>query len=69
MDTYLYLREGAGRDGSVLHENDDIVSGNTNSEIQEDALSGNVHDRGNDLRRPARTGDFYANRERIACCC
>ena len=38
VDTYLYLREGAGRDGSVLHENDDIVSGNTNSEIQE-ALS------------------------------
>ena len=23
VDTYLYLREGAGRDGSVLHENDD----------------------------------------------
>ena len=29
VDTYLYMREGAGRDGSVLHENDDIVSGNT----------------------------------------
>ena len=23
MDTYLYLREGDGRDGTVLHENDD----------------------------------------------
>ena len=40
VDTYLYLREGAGRDGSVLHENDDIVSGNTNSEIQETLSAG-----------------------------
>ena len=23
VDTYLYLREGDGRDGTVLHENDD----------------------------------------------
>ena len=34
-DTYLFLREGAGRDGSVVAENDDIVSGNTNSQIQQ----------------------------------
>ena len=40
VDTFLYLREGAGRDGTVLHENDDIVSGNTNSEIQETLLAG-----------------------------
>ena len=40
VDTYLYMREGAGRDGSVLHENDDIVSGNTNSEIQETLSAG-----------------------------
>ena len=40
VDTYLYLREGAGRDGSVLHENDDIVSGNSNSEIQETLSAG-----------------------------
>ena len=40
VDTYLYLHEGAGRDGSVLHENDDIVSGNTNSEIQETLSAG-----------------------------
>ena len=40
VDTFLYLREGAGRDGTVLHENDDIVSGNTNSEIQETLSAG-----------------------------
>ena len=40
VDTYLYLREGAGRDGNVMHENDDIVSGNTNSEIQETLSAG-----------------------------
>ena len=40
VDTYLYLREGAGRDGTVLHENDDIVSGNTNSQIQETLSAG-----------------------------
>ena len=32
-DTYLFLLEGAGRDGAVAAENDDIVSGNTNSQI------------------------------------
>ena len=32
-DTYLFLLEGVGRDGTVEAENDDIVSGNTNSQI------------------------------------
>ena len=40
VDTYLFLREGAGRDGTVLYENDDIVSGNTNSEIGETLPAG-----------------------------
>ena len=34
-DTYLYLLEGAGMDGVIAHENDDVESGNTNSEISE----------------------------------
>ena len=33
-DTYLYLMQGIGTNGAVLHENDDVVSGNTNSRIQ-----------------------------------
>ena len=32
-DTYLYLLVGAGRDGTVEEENDDIESGNTDSRI------------------------------------
>ena len=36
-DTYLYLLEGAGRDGAVLYENDDIdtAGGNYGSRIAE----------------------------------
>ena len=40
-DTYLFVREGAGRDGSVLHENDDVErSANTNSLIRETLATG-----------------------------
>ena len=34
-DTYMYLMEGTGTNGTVLHENDDAESGNTNSHISE----------------------------------
>ena len=33
VDTYLYLRQGGETSGSALHENDDVVSGNTDSQI------------------------------------
>ena len=33
VDTYLYLREGSATSGTALHDNDDIESGNTNSQI------------------------------------
>ena len=33
VDTYLYLRQGDATSGAALHENDDIESGNTNSQI------------------------------------
>ena len=33
VDTYLYLREGSATSGTALHENDDIDSGNTDSQI------------------------------------
>ena len=33
VDTYLYLRQGDATSGSALHQNDDVVSGNTNSQI------------------------------------
>ena len=40
IDTYLYLRQGEAKSGTALHENDDIVSGNTNSRIQETLAAG-----------------------------
>ena len=40
IDTYLYLRQGEANSGTALHENDDIVSGNTNSRIQETLAAG-----------------------------
>ena len=33
VDTYLYLRQGSATSGTALSENDDIESGNTNSQI------------------------------------
>ena len=41
-DTYLYLLEGAGRDGAVLYENDDIdtAGGNSGSRISESLPAG-----------------------------
>ena len=35
IDPYLYLREGAAKSGTAVHENDDVVPGtDTNSEIE-----------------------------------
>ena len=39
-DTFLYLLGGVGRDGRVAHFNDDIESGNTNSEISQTLEAG-----------------------------
>ena len=39
-DTFLYLLEEVGRDGRVAHFNDDIESGNTNSEISQTLEAG-----------------------------
>ena len=40
VNTYLNLLEGAGRDGRLLHSNNDITPGNTNSRIQETLSAG-----------------------------
>ena len=39
-DTYLYLREGAGRDGAVVNENDDVDTGIYDSRIQDNLEPG-----------------------------
>ena len=40
VDTYLYLREGEGRLGTVLHENDNVDSGSTDSTLRETLAAG-----------------------------
>ena len=40
VDTYLYLREESATSGTSLHDNDDIESGNTNSQIVADLDAG-----------------------------
>ena len=39
-DTYLYLRSGDARSGTVLHYNDDVESGNTDSRISQTLAAG-----------------------------
>ena len=56
-DTYLFLREGAARDGNVLHENDDVESGNTNSRIQQ-TLSAGTYTIEATTYNAGTTGDF-----------
>ena len=39
-DTYLYLRQGNSRSGNALKENDDVESGNTDSQIADTLAAG-----------------------------
>ena len=64
VDTYLYLREGAGRDGTVLHENDDVVSGNFNSQIRE-TLSEGMYTIEVTTYESGATGDFTLTVSRL----
>ena len=40
VDTYLYLRNGSATSGTSLHDNDDIETGNANSQIVADLEAG-----------------------------
>ena len=40
VDTYLYLRSGSDTSGTAQHSNDDIESGNTDSQIVETLSAG-----------------------------
>ncbi|MYC07792.1 MAG: hypothetical protein F4X57_11590, partial [Chloroflexi bacterium] len=53
----MYLMEGTGANGTVLRENDDIISGNTNSRISERLLAGNYTIEATTYELQA-TGDF-----------
>ena len=54
--------------GACYTRNDDIVSGNTNSEIRE-TLSAGTYTIEVTTYDSGATGDFHAYRERPACCC
>ena len=56
-DTYLFLMEGTGANGVVIHENDDVQSDNTNSRISESLTAGNYTVEATTFDLEA-TGDF-----------
>ena len=58
IDTWLYLREGENaQSGETQYDNDDIVSGNTNSQIQETLAAGRYTIEATTYY-PATTGSF-----------
>ena len=59
-DTYLFLLAGAGKDGTVEEENDDIESGNTNSRVVDTLAAGTYTIEATTYNADA-TGDFTLN--------
>ena len=57
VDTFLYLREGAGTGGTVIAKNDDVATGNTNSQIRE-FLSAGTYTIEAATHKEAITGEF-----------
>ena len=57
IDTWLYLLEGAGRTGEVQYDNDDIVSGNFDSQIKETLAAGDYTIEATTYA-PGKTGNF-----------
>ena len=57
VDTFLYLLEGAGNDGTVVAKNGDIETGNTNSQVRE-FLDAGTYTIEATTNSPAVTGKF-----------
>ena len=57
-DTYLYLREGEGRTGTVEHQNNNVGRGSINSRIEETLPMGTYTVEATTYYRSAVTGDF-----------
>ena len=60
LDTYLYLRAGSATSRTFLHDNDDIVSGNTNAQIVAE-LEAWTYTAEATTRNEAKTGSFTLN--------
>ena len=58
VDTYLFLRSGSSTSGTALHQNDDIVSGNTNSQIVATLSAGGAYTIEATTYSPNTTGSF-----------
>ena len=56
VDAYLALRQGAGRDGTMVVENDNVGEPESQLSHQHDAGCRRLHRRGNDLLRRANRG-------------
>jgi hypothetical protein len=57
-DTYLYLREGEGRTGTVVHDNNNVGRGSINSRIEETLAAGTYTVEATTYYRNGVTGDF-----------
>ena len=57
-DTYLYLREGEGRTGTVVHDNNNVGRGSINSRIEETLAAGTYTVEATTYYRNAVTGTF-----------
>ena len=57
-DTYLYLMEGEGKDGTIVADNDDISSGDRNSRIEDSPLDRGTYTIEATTYDPETAGDF-----------
>ena len=57
-DTFLYLRQGEGRTGTVVHDNNNVGRGSINSRIEETLAAGTYTVEATTYYRSAVTGDF-----------
>ena len=62
-DTYLFLLEGAGRDGRLVAQNDDIVPGSNRNSRIEATLDAGEYTIEATTYKPATTGDFTLSLE------
>ena len=66
-DTYLYLRQGEGRTGTVVHQNNNVGRGNINSRIEETLADGTYTVEATTYYRRAVTGDFTLAVRPVVC--
>ena len=66
-DTYLYLREGEGKTGTVVHQNNNVGRGNINSRIEETLADGTYTVEATTYYRRGVTGDFTLDVRPVVC--